>query len=181
MNPLAWGAKVSAAFRERVEQIAAGLGIDASWLMACMAWESGQTFSPSEVNGAGSGAVGLIQFMPQTAAALGTSTKDLAGMSAERQLEYVADYFRPWTGRLRNLGDLYGAILWPAMIGKPDSYVAFDKADAHHPKLYLQNHGLDLNADGQITRGEACARVAVLLDRGLRPGNVWPAATELAA
>lgn len=178
---LAWGAKVSGAFRERVSQIAAAQGCEPSWFMACMAWESGQTFSPSEVNGAGSGAVGLIQFMPQTAASLGTSTAELAAMSPERQLEYVADYFRPWVGRLHNLGDLYGAILWPAMIGKPDSYVCFDKADPHHPKLYLQNHGLDFNGDDKITRGEACARVAVLLDRGLRPGNVWPAQTEQAA
>lgn len=174
---MAWGARVSAAFRSRVEQIAAGLGIEPGWLMACMAFESGQTFSPSIRNAAGSGAVGLIQFMPQTAAGLGTSTVELAQMSPEAQLEYVADYFRPRTGRLHNLGDVYGAILWPAMIGKPDSYVCFDKADSEHPKLYLQNHGLDFNGDGKITRGEAYARVKVLLDRGLQPPNVWSDAT----
>ena len=172
-TPLAWGAKVSTQFRSRVQEIAAGLGIDASDLMSCMAFESGQTFSPSIRNAAGSGAVGLIQFMPQTAAALGTATADLAAMTAERQLEEVADYFHPWTGRLRNLGDVYGAILWPTMVGKPDTFVCFDKADPHHPKLYLQNQGLDFNKDGKITRGEACARVAVLRHRGLEPGNVW--------
>lgn len=41
--------------------------------MAAMAFESGETFSPSIKNAAGSGAVGLIQFMPSTAKALGTS------------------------------------------------------------------------------------------------------------
>ena len=175
MQPLAWGAKVSPAFRDRVNQIAAGLGGAPSWLMACMANETGQTFDPAIRNAAGSGAVGLIQFMPQTAAALGTSTAALAAMSAEAQLEYVADYFRPWTGRLHSLGDTYGAILWPAMIGKPDSYVVFDKADAAHPKLYLQNHGLDADSNGKITRAEVCSRVQLLLARGLQPGNVWSA------
>lgn len=175
MSTLAWGAKVSPAFRERVEQIGAGLGCDASWLMAIMAQESGQTFEASIRNAAGSGAVGLIQFMPQTAAALGTSTAALAAMTAEAQLEYVADYFRPWTGRVKSLGDLYGAVIWPAMIGKPDSYVVFDKADPHHPKLYLENHGLDLDHNGKITREEACARVTTLLNMGLKPPNVWNA------
>lgn len=178
MSALAWGAKVSSTFRERVEQIGASLSPDAdcpSWVMACMAQESGQTFDPSIRNAAGSGAVGLIQFMPQTAAALGTSTAALAGMSAEAQLEYVADYFRPWTGRVHSLGDLYGAVLWPAMIGKPDSYIVFDKADPNHPKLYLQNHGLDIDQNGKITRAEVCARVDLLLSRGLQPPNVWSA------
>lgn len=176
MTALAWGAKVSPAFRERVDQIGATLSANPacpSWLMAVMAQESGRTFDPSIRNEAGSGAVGLIQFMPQTAAALGTSTVELAGMSAERQLEFVADYFRPWTGRLHTLGDTYAVVLWPAMLGKPDSYVVFDKADVAHPKLYLQNHGLDLDRSGKITRQEVCARVTTLLQQGFRPENVW--------
>jgi soluble lytic murein transglycosylase-like protein len=36
--------------------------------MACMAWESGRSFRPDVKNMAGSGATGLIQFMPTTAA-----------------------------------------------------------------------------------------------------------------
>ena len=175
MAVLAWGARVSADFRERVEQIAAGLGIDPSWLMACMAFESGESFSPSVRNAAGSGAVGLIQFMPQTAAALGTSTAELAAMTAEAQLEYVADFFRPHTGRLHNLGDVYGAILWPAMIGKPDDFVIFDQNDPNHPKLYLENKGLDFNHDGKVTRMEAWHRVSDTLYRGLSPANAIPA------
>lgn len=35
--------------------------------MACMAFETGETFSPNEPNKADSGAVGLIQFMPKVA------------------------------------------------------------------------------------------------------------------
>jgi soluble lytic murein transglycosylase-like protein len=145
---IAWGAKVSAEFLARVRQIAGQLGIDPSWLMACMAFESGETFSPSVRNAAGSGAVGLIQFMPSTAAALGTSTDALAAMSDVDQLLYVGKYFFGWAKRLHNLGDVYGVILWPGMVGKPDDYVLFDRADAAHPKRYAQNAGLDFNRDG---------------------------------
>lgn len=171
---LAWGAKVSATFRQKVEEICWRIAIsDPSWLMACMAFESAETFSPSIINRAGSGAVGLIQFMPGTAAALGTTTEDLARMTAEQQLDFVRLYFEPWAGRLHNLGDVYAAILYPSMIGKPDGAVIFDSRDPHHPKRYLENRGLDLNHDGKILRGEITARVQAELTKGLQPGNVY--------
>jgi hypothetical protein len=170
---LAWGNKVSSVFRARVTAIAGKIGCQPSDLMGCMAWESGRTFSASIRNGAGSGAVGLIQFMPQTASALGTTTAALAAMTPEQQLDFVDYYFRPWRGHLHNLSDLYMAILWPAGIGKSDDAVLFDKADTAHPKLYLQNRGLDVNANGQITRGECCAKVKDMLALGMAPGNVW--------
>jgi hypothetical protein len=173
MNTLAWGARVSAAFRTRVYEISAGLGIDPTNLMSCMAFETGETFSPSVRNAAGSGAVGLIQFMPQTAAALDTSTEELASLSAEQQLEFVADYFRPWSGRMHNLGDIYGVILWPAMVGKSEDYVLFDINDHQHPARYIQNRGLDFNKDGLITRREACGAVQIKRVKGLAPPNVW--------
>lgn len=69
---LAWGKKVSKPFRDRVLRMGAALQADPSHLMACMAFETGRTFDPAVRNAAGSGAVGLIQFMPATAQALGT-------------------------------------------------------------------------------------------------------------
>lgn len=176
MKMLAWGAKVDAQFRSHVLKGCDVLDIDPSWLMACMAFETGESFSPSVRNAAGSGAVGLIQFMPSTATGLGTTTEHLAEMSADEQLSVVFDFFRPWTGRLRSLGDVYGAILWPGMIGKPDTAVIFDQSDAAHPKLYLQNRGLDLNKDGKITKAEIVARVQSELDKGLRPENAYDVA-----
>src|SRR5215813_9792931 len=122
---LAFGKRVTPAFASKVRDIAGGLGCDPSWLMACMAFESAETFSPSILNGAGSGAVGLIQFMPSTAAALGTSTEALAKMSAEAQLDFVRQYFAPQRGRLQSLDDVYMAILWPAAIGKASDFVLF--------------------------------------------------------
>jgi hypothetical protein len=173
VSVLAWGAKVSAAFRDRTVEDCRGLGVDPSWLMACMAFESGGEFRPDARNAAGSGAVGLIQFMPQTAAALGTTTEALAAMTAERQLTYVRRYFWPRQNRLKSLGDLYMAILWPGGIGKPDSHVLFDRNDPDHPARYVQNAGLDLDRDGRITRGEACARVEAKLAEGLEPHNAF--------
>lgn len=171
MKALAWSQKVSPLFAKTVLDIGEDLRIDPSWLMACMAFESGGTFSPSVRNGAGSGAVGLIQFMPQTASALGTTTEELAGMIAEDQLEYVGLYFDSWVGRLHSLEDVYMAILWPGAVGKPLDYVLFDKADSNHPKRYIQNSGLDLDKDGKITKAEATSRVTRLLVEGSQPWN----------
>lgn len=169
-RPIAWGAKVSQTFRDRVWWISETLDVDPDYLMACMAWESAESFRPDIRNAAGSGATGLIQFMPSTAVGLGTTTAKLAAMSAEDQLNYVYKYFRPYKGRLNNLGDVYMAILWPAGVGKPDSYVLWNKATK--PTTYRQNAGLDLNKDGTITRKECLAKIEGKLAKGLKPGYI---------
>ena len=138
--------------------------------MACMHWESGGTFRADVRNAAGSGAAGLIQFMPSTARALGTTTAALAKMTPEDQLNYVYKYFRPYAGRLRNLGDLYMAILWPKGVGQSDSYVLFDRSKM--PTTFRQNAGLDVNKDGLVTRAECLVKVQERLTRGLRKENV---------
>ncbi len=164
-DALAWGKKVDAPFKQRVHAICEELGVrDADWLMACMAFETGESFQPDVINGAGSGATGLIQFMPSTARGLGTTTRELAAMSAEQQLDYVLRYFQPYKGRLKNLGDLYMAILWPAGIGKADDWVLWARDTRY--TTYFQNRGLDANRDGVITRGEAVAKIDAKLRRG---------------
>lgn len=165
-NVLAWGAKVSPVFRDRVRWIAEDLDLDANDLMACMAWESGRSFRPDVKNMAGSGATGLIQFMPTTARALGTTVEALAAMTAEDQLNFVWKYFKPYKGRLKSLSDIYMAILWPKAVGQPDDYALFTGGVA-----YRQNAGLDTNKDGKVTKREAAAKVMGLLDEGRRPGN----------
>lgn len=174
---LAWGARVSPEFRVRVFDIAAVLGMDPSHLMACIAFETAETFSPSIRNAAGSGATGLIQFMPATARGLGTTTDALAAMTAVQQLDYVETYFWPYRGRLKTLSDVYMAILWPAGIGKPEDWALWDKAS--RPTTYRQNAGLDVNRDGAITKGEAASKVHEKLERGMTDsfrfdGDVYP-------
>lgn len=165
---IAWGAKVSPVFKERVLWIAETLNVDPDDLMSCMAWESGESFSASKKNLAGSGATGLIQFMPSTARTLGTTTAELAKMTPEDQLNYVYKYFLPFHGRLNNLGDVYMAILWPKGVGKPDHYVVFSGTGA----TYRQNAGLDVNKDGNVTRAECIVKVQAKKAKGLLSANL---------
>ncbi len=159
---LIWGRKVSKVFKERVEWIASELGFDPNWLMAAMAFESGETFSPSVRNAAGSGATGLIQFMPSTAKMLGVSTVELAKLTAEDQLKFVYRYFLPYKGRIKSLDDLYMAILWPAAVGKPSTYNLFIRGGV----AYRQNAGLDSDKNGYITKAEAAAKVRAKYEKG---------------
>lgn len=166
---LAWGAKVSATFRRRVYWIADALKIDPNWLMACMAFESAETFRADIKNMAGSGATGLIQFMPTTAIGLGTSVGQLAAMSAENQLNFVYKYLRPYAEKMHSLDDVYMAILWPAAVGKPPTFVLFSKAT--RPTTYRQNAGLDYDQDGNITKKEAAKKVQDKLAMGMTAAN----------
>lgn len=167
---IAWGAKVSPVFKERIRWTANALGCNVNDLMACIAWESGESFSARKKNMAGSGAVGLIQFMPSTAKGLGTTAAKLAAMTAEDQIRYVYEYFKPFAGRLHNLGDVYMAILWPAGVGKPDHFVLFDRRKT--PTTFRQNAGLDVNKDGLVTRVECLVKVNEKLAKGLRSENL---------
>ena len=81
-------------------------------------------------------------------------------MNAVAQLDYVL----PYKGRLKDLSDLYMAILWPRAIGKPSSYVLF----AQGSKEYRQNKGLDVNTDGVVTKVEAANKVHQHLVEGMR-------------
>jgi hypothetical protein len=168
---LAWGARVSAPFRQKVVAIATRLGCAASDLMACIAFETGETFSPS-VRNPNSSATGLIQFMtgPDSwAVAHGYTRERLEAMTDLEQLDVVAEYFAPYTGRLRTLSDLYMAILWPKAVGAPEGTVIFPAGS----KAYLANRGLDLNHDNAVTKAEAASLVAAKLAKGMRFGNVF--------
>jgi hypothetical protein len=130
--------------------------------MAAMAFESMRTFSAS-IQSPHTKATGLIQFMPSTAKALGTGIDALKRMTPLAQLDYVRIYFEPYRGKLRDLSDLYMAILWPKAVGKPLSYVLFAKGST----AYRQNH-LDANNDGAVTKIEAASRVQQHLVEGMR-------------
>ncbi|MBU4609120.1 lytic transglycosylase [Achromobacter sp. GG226] len=173
---MAWGQKVSQTFRDRITWTADALGVELDYLMAVMAFETGETFSASVRNGAGSGATGLIQFMPATARGMGTTTDALAAMSAEDQIAYVYRYLLPYKGRMRTLSDVYMAVLWPAAIGKPESAPLWTQAE--RPTTYRQNAGLDGNRDGTITKAEAAGKVREKLERGLMPLYAWTGAVH---
>jgi hypothetical protein len=159
---IAWGHKVDASFKKALLDIAAGLACDPSHLMACMAFETGETFSPRIQNSA-TQATGLIQFMPNTAQNLGTSTTLLAKMSATDQLRFVQKYLSPFSGKMKTLSDAYMTILFPKAVGKPEAFVLFSSPST----AYNENRGLDVNNDGSITKGEAASKVQRELEKGL--------------
>ncbi|MBL1311282.1 MULTISPECIES: baseplate hub protein [unclassified Pseudomonas] len=162
---LIWGARVDQAFRVKVREICERMSFDPNWLMAVMGFETGYTFSPAARN-PGSTATGLIQFLEASAREVGTSTAQLARMTAVRQLDYVEAYYKPYSGRIRNLGDAYLAVLWPAAVGRPDSYVMWERDTGPYQREYAANSGLDINRNGVITRGEAVASVNTSYMRG---------------
>lgn len=146
--------KVSKLFLRMVEQYASLLRTNPKWILQCMSFETGGTFSPKVKNKAGSKATGLIQFMPSTARQLNTSTRKLSKMSQIKQLQYVYKYLKPFRGRLHSLADCYMAIFCPRGVGKNDRYVLYSKG-----KPYRQNRGLDRNRDRRITKNEAAQKV----------------------
>ncbi|MGL5583591.1 MAG: baseplate hub protein [Cetobacterium sp.] len=162
---LIWGSAVEQDFRAEVRAVAGRLGFDPNWLMAVMAFETGESFSPSIKHPYGS-ATGLIQFTSATAIGLGTTTAKLARMNAVEQLHWVEKYFQPYKSRVRNLGDCYMAVLWPRAIGKPDNYVMWRRDDPETARYYNSNPSLDISQDGTITRGEAVTRVNIETVRG---------------
>lgn len=154
---LVWGSRVSQEFRVKVREIANNLNLDPNWLMAVMAFETGEAFKPYTRNPY-SGATGLIGFTGTTARDLGTSTAELARMSEIEQLDWVEKYYRRYKHRIKNIGDAYMAVFLPEIgLGRPDNFVLIDRDT--QPNTYHQNRGLDKNQDGKITRGEAVERV----------------------
>lgn len=167
---IAWGAKVSDVFRERVWWIADTLAFNPDWIMSVIAWETGRTFSASVKNKAGSGATGLLQYMPATAKALGTTTAAMAAMTAEDQLRYAYKYWLPWAGKIGSLSDLYATVIWPRAVGKADDYIVFDGRQGSI--AFRQNAGFDTNKDKIVTKAEMSAKLYSTLAEGLLINNV---------
>lgn len=172
--PLPWGRKVSAEFRSILYEGCSNMGWSDSApgkLMACMAWETGETFSP-KVKNPRSSATGLIQFMDATAKDLGTTTAMLAGMTAEQQLRWCFKYFQSKPKVLRGpnatLSDIYMAIFMPSMIGKPEN-----EAIKLTPVQYKVNSGLDVNKDMVITKRECASKVMEKYEKGMRDPYVF--------
>lgn len=97
-----------------------------------------------------SGATGLIQFMPDTAKALGTTTEELANMPVEDQVRFVVKYFENAGINENSTPDDYAlAVAAPAFVGKPDDTVVYEKGS----KAWEQNKPWRPPGGGDITVG----------------------------
>lgn len=165
LRQISWGAKVTTSFKAGVLWIEKEIGLNADFLMNCMAFETGITFSPSVKNAAGSSGTGLIQFMRPSAVALGTTVEEMAGMTAERQLGYVYKYFKGFGNDFSQWSqeDVYMAILYPKAIGKA---LDWKMPWTYGSLAYKQNAGLDLNRDHFVTKQEAASGVRKMAEMG---------------
>lgn len=162
--------KTSEAFRFKLAQLARALGTNVDWLAAVMSFETKGTFNPAQPNLAGSGATGLIQFLPSTARRLGTSTAALARMSAEEQLDWVWKYLRGFAGRLSNLRDTYLAVFMPDAMGKAPEDIIIRESDG---LTYSQNIGFDPPPrKGFITVADITSSIFGTYNAGLSRGRV---------
>ncbi len=101
-------------FSAKVKEVSHELQVPPAWMMAVMKAESG--FNPKVRNKKGSGAVGLIQFMPAVAQELQVSPSELSGMEAHDQMAYVHKYLqqvRSRYGEYQSLTALYLVSLYP--------------------------------------------------------------------
>lgn len=144
------------AFAAALLETAHRLGIMPGWLMVVFYIETAASRTGKidhRVMNPATGATGLIQFMPRTAVALGTTTAALAQMSNVEQLGWVEKYLNPYRGRMKSLTDVYLAVFFPAAIGKPDNWVL--QAPGMSAQTVARFNPLyDVNRDGQITVGE---------------------------
>ncbi len=138
------------AFLAKVVTISQRLGIEPEWLMQTFMNES--AMNHQAVN-AVSGATGLIQFMPNTAIALGTSTTALKNMTNVQQLDYVYKYLLPYANKINSYIDLYFSVFFPLAMDKPDNWI-FQTSNLAASKIAQQNPAFDLNRDGKLTVAE---------------------------
>ena len=150
-------------FFVKLAAIAKLLQVDPNWLMQVFQAESGvdpsrrNTYAPfHKKNGDLDGyATGFIQFVPDTARRMGTTTQALEKMGWIKQLDYVYKYLQPYTGKIKNYFDLYLLVFFPAAVGhsNDDNWV-FETKNISRLKIARANPAIDINKNGTITMGE---------------------------
>jgi hypothetical protein len=166
---LVFGKVVSKEFREKLFGIAKQLQVDANYLMACMAFETGREFKASTKNRGGHEAYGLIQFTPTAAKDLKTTVGALKAMTEVQQLDYVYQYFLYWKNAkkkpLLSLSDVYACIICPAAIGEPETFKCYEQGSATNAafnanknlargKTYITKEDITVPVKEQLTLGQ---------------------------
>ena len=137
----------------RLHALSGKLNAHPMWLAKIIDYESG--FDPSKKNLAGSGAVGLIQFMPKTAIALGTTTEELAQMSMEDQFDFVEKYFTKkflGNGRYKKLitnnsqEKMNAAVFYPKALTNPNVTLTSNEQRLNRDIRNMKDYGRALEA-----------------------------------
>jgi hypothetical protein len=146
----------SEADRAQFVRTVAGAGYDPVGVAAVIELESAQSWNPA-IRGPKAFSmppgypIGLIQFSPDTAQSMGTSTAELEQMSFAEQLRYVTAYYAKFGGpsAFHDPGDYYLAGWGTSPSSDDDKVLARDGSAA-----YTANKGLDTDGDGVILAGE---------------------------
>jgi len=163
-------------FEDKVRKVSKKLSIPPEWLMSVMYSES--KFDASVSNVKGSGATGLIQWMPSTAKDFDITVAKLRNLNHNEQLDFVYKYMnrvRKKYGQFKNLTEVYLAILYPKAIGEDFCYTLY----ASPSKSYTMNTILDENKDGRVTvkdiddRMKRIFRTAYMEDRPKNVSWTW--------
>ena len=171
-------------FLKAIEDLSEKRGINQSELLGLIASES--SFDPKAVN-KDTGATGLIQFMPEVAESLGTTTDEIQKMSRAEQVKLIDKYFdmnklpdNPTAGQLKT------NVLMPAYTDKSDDFELMTKnkkftdGETGNPNTYSQNKGLDYNKDGFVTVGEAGESVTKKMKEfGIKDLSIEPIKKEI--
>jgi hypothetical protein len=135
-------------FMSEVNRVSARFGVDPLDMLAVMRAES--RLDPTAQNPR-SRATGLIQFIPQTATALGTTVEEIREMSAAQQMRLVERYFQMvGLPHGASAGTLYAYVYLPgrarSAVSRGDGVLSRDPEN-----YYTANRILDHNRDGVIT------------------------------
>lgn len=180
---------VSMSDLRKMQNISDKYGFPVEWLANLINHESAGTWNPNITNSIG--ATGLIQFMPNTAEGLGTTTSQLRNMTFAQQLDYVDSYlFQAFknrgvlssSGKVPNTfaqSDLFMLIFYPKSVGQPD-YIFPDNVQRANgvstPKQYtqkaLKNAFFDLS-EAPFTLQEYLDKYRVLSSSFTSGGKKW--------
>ena len=152
-----------AAFIAELNRICGLLGVNVDDMLVCMYAESRLN---EKARNPKSRATGLIQFMPLTAKELGTTVDKLLQLTNVQQLFYVYKYFKPYSGRIHRVYDLYKIVFFPIMIGRDANWVL--KSDTLSAETVARaNPIIDINKNGQITVAEFEQYVSAFIKKKL--------------
>jgi RHS repeat-associated protein len=184
-NNINFESLVNADFKHKTLEIAYDLNVDPNHLMSVMAFESGETFSPSVQNYGGANAYGLIQFMDVSLKDInktfGTemTTDKIKDLTAVEQLEYVKYQFLMWQNRGKSFSDVtdfYLAVFSPKFIGKSDSYTMYKKKTKMIEQAVIDKKTgkpkLDVKTGKEIMEEvEVVVKNAYFMNKGLDSNN----------
>ena len=142
----------SAKYAWQIIRIADTVDVPAEWIMCLIDMESNHQTTIK--NRMGSGATGLIQWMPATAAQFGLSVDELRSMEHHEQAELIQKYLLKEVhahGGFWSFTDLYLGVLYPAA-RRELKLANYDyELFAYGSVAEKQNHGLNYDKQGGVS------------------------------